>query len=260
MAAAYDQYDYQSYWEGREYEHKCEVLVIKELLAKIPKIAKILDIGCGYGRLAPYYLHRAKKIVLTDPSSKNLKVAQHNIEELKDYKNKVFFRQSTLENLPKRIKTKQFDLVLLIRVMHHLENPEKSLITINKLLSDRGYLIIEFANKLHWKAVFKNIIHGNFTFPLEIFPTDIRSKKNIKKKTLPFKNYHPEIIKELLTNNKFEILEMRSVSNVRSPIIKKYLPLSVLMSIEEFFQKSLSFLQFGPSVFILAQKKGGIEN
>ena len=144
--------------------------------------------------------------------------------------------------------------------MHHLEDPEESLKIINRLLSEKGFLIIEFANKLHWKAMFKNLMCGNLTFPLEIFPTDIRSDKNVKKHTLPFKNYHPDLIKELLKTAKFEIVEMRSVSNVRSPIIKKYLPLEALMPIEKFFQKSLSFLQFGPSVFILAQKKGEIEN
>ena len=83
MAAYYDSYNYSSYWHGRDYEHESEVLAIKSYLAKIPKIEKVLDIGCGYGRLAPVYVYRAKKIVLADPSRKLLSEAKKRIASIK---------------------------------------------------------------------------------------------------------------------------------------------------------------------------------
>lgn len=81
MSAAYDSYDYFSYWQGREYEHKSEVVALKAFLHHIKKINKILEIGAGFGRLSPTYAFRAKKIILTDPSSKTLKYSQRYFQK-----------------------------------------------------------------------------------------------------------------------------------------------------------------------------------
>lgn len=252
MPAAYDTYDYPSYWKGREYEHLSEVLAIKSFLDKIPKIGRVLEIGAGYGRLAPTYFFRSKKIILSDPSAKLLKIARQNLKNHKGVK----FIQSKLENLPRKIKPESVDLVLLVRVMHHLENPQQAFDVVNKLLKKRAYFVLEFANKYHFKARCIEFIRGNFTYPLDIFPKDKRSKKSIKEGVLPFYNYHPDIIKEMLKNSGFKIISQRSVSNIRSTFIKSVLPSSILLSIEKCLQEPLSLINFGPSIFILAQKKG----
>jgi len=251
MPAAYDKYDYPSYWEGREYEHKSEEIALKAFLDKVPKIANILEIGCGYGRHTNTYVHRGKKIVLTDPCASLLAKARKRLAN----HNNITFTQLKLENLPKKFRKNSFDLIIMIRVMHHLENPKKTITSINHLLKPGGYLVIEFANKLHGKELVKNLLKGNLTFPLEIFPTDKRSVRNKKKGTLPFLNFHPDIIKEELTNQSFQIIETRSVSNIRSSFIKKNFPIELMLQTEKTFQKPLSKLNFGPSIFILAQKK-----
>ena len=51
MAAAYDNYDYPSYWQGREYEHQSDVIALKSLLDQIPAIRALLEVGvvaCGF--------------------------------------------------------------------------------------------------------------------------------------------------------------------------------------------------------------------
>jgi ubiquinone/menaquinone biosynthesis C-methylase UbiE len=250
MPAHYDYYDYPSYWEGREYEHNSEVAALREMLDKIPKIRSLIDIGGGYGRLTPVYLYRAKKIVLCDPSAKLLKTARDKFGKNKN----IHFVHSRLENLKKRFRANSFDVAVLIRVIHHLEDPNQALKVINKILKKRGYLIIEHANKGHFKAVITEMLKGNFTYPIDIFPKDIRCEKNIKKKTIPFINYHPDEIKKLLLENGFEIIERRSVSNFRSNFLKRILPFELLISIEKKSQKVLEKLNFGPSIFILARK------
>jgi hypothetical protein len=89
---------------------------------------------------------------------------------------------------------------------------------------------------------------------LDIFPKDIC--KNKRKNTLPFVNYHPDIIAELLEKEGFNIIEKRSVSNIRSPFAKKIFTTDMCLFIEKYVQRFLSFVNFGPSIFILAQKKG----
>jgi len=251
MPAAYDTYDYPSYWKGREYEHSSEIIAIKEFLAKIPRIHKVLDLGCGYARLTPSYRFRADKLTLVDPSSKLLKIAK------KRFNNKnTRFIQAKIENITKKIKSGSMDLVIFVRVLHHIEDIDKVFESINRLLSKNGYLILEFANKRHFKALTQELFKGNFTFLLDIFPKDIRSKVAIRKKTLPFINYHPDKIKEILTSHGFRIIETRSVSNIRSPFLKRVIPLETLLDLEKKLQKPLAKVLFGPSVFVLSQKIG----
>ena len=62
MPATYDNYDYPAYWKGREYEHSSEFLAIKEILLKIPKVDRSIEIGAGFGRLLPIYQFRVKRL------------------------------------------------------------------------------------------------------------------------------------------------------------------------------------------------------
>ena len=250
MSAHYDTYDYPSYWKEREYEHNSETIAIKSFLNKIPKIQTLIELGAGYGRLTPSYIFRAKKIILVDSSLKLIKIARENIKN-----KKVIFIQSRIENVGKKIKKESCDLVVLVRVLHHIEDVNLVFSIINQILKHGGYFILEFANKRNLKATIRNFIKGDFTFPLEIFPKDLRCKKNIKKGTIPFKNYHPDSIKKLLAENKFKIIEVLSVSNFRSPFLKRILSLNTCLYLEKFLQKPLARFYFGPSIFILAKKQ-----
>lgn len=253
MSAAYDTYDYPSYWLGREYEHYSEVSAIKAYLQKISKVRNILEVGAGYGRLAKIYLYRGKKVILSDPSSKLLAIAR---DELKDSKNReIKFIHSSLENLPNKIKAGNINLIICVRVLHHLKDINNAFSIMNKLLSKRGYLILEFPNKSHFKATVTEFLKGNLTFPLDIFPKDIRSRRNIQKNTLPFVNYHPDDIVKKLEDSGYEIIETRSISNIRFSFLKKIMPLEALLACERFLQKPFAKIRFGPSMFILARKR-----
>lgn len=254
MPAAYDNYDYPAYWNGREYEHYSEFLAIKKLLQRIKNVSSTIEIGAGYGRLLPAYKFRSKKSLITDPSAKLISKARRKYSKSKN----IYFAQSTLENLDIKKYKNKFDLLIMVRVLHHISDIDNAFRIINKLLKDKGYLILEFPNKNHLKANIKQFLKGDFTYPLEIFPIDIRSKRHVKAKTLPFVNYHPDQIRSKIEEFGFEIIEMRSVSNVRSSFVKRFFPLSLLLDIESFLQVPFSKLYFGPSFFVLARKKSSI--
>lgn len=250
MPAAYDTYDYESYWEGREYEHKAEIEAIKDFLGKIPKITKILEVGAGFGRLVPTYAHRAKKLIISDPSASLLKEARTNLEKFKPR-----FIHAGYDTLAGKLRAKTIDLVILVRVLHHIDDPKDCFEVVNRLLDDRGYFILEFPNKSHFKAELKEFFRGNITYPIDIFTKDVRSEKSKKKRTIPFNNYHPDKIEHMLEETGFEILEKRSVSNFRNPFLKKTFPINFVLGIEKLLQAPLAWLNFGPSIFILARKK-----
>src|SRR3990172_5309997 len=135
MAAHYDTYDYPSYWIGREYEHESEVLALKSLLDKIRKIDTILEIGSGFGRLTPTYLYRARKIILFDPSSKLLGLSR---ETFKDKKN-IKYIDSGVANLPERVAKESVDRIILVTVLHHLEDLDNFFDGSKRLLKKNGY-------------------------------------------------------------------------------------------------------------------------
>jgi ubiquinone/menaquinone biosynthesis C-methylase UbiE len=246
MPAAYDKYDYPQYWEGRKYEHESEILAMKAFVSKIKKLDKIVEIGSGYGRLVPSYEYRAKRVILVDPSSKLLKIARKNFDN-KKYK----FIHSKLENMGNKVKVNSVDLVILVRVLHHIEDIDEAFRKINKLLKNGGYFILEYPNKKHIKAIVMEFLKGNLTFAFDIFPKDRQSDKSC---CLPFKNYHPDVIKEKLNINNFKVIQRRSVSNIRNDYIKRLFPLEVLIAAEKLLQIPLSFINFGPSVMILSKK------
>lgn len=250
MAVAYDSFNYPSYWLDREYEHKSELIVLSAFLNKIHKIDTIVDIGCGFGRLFLNYSFRAKKIILTDPSIRLLKIAKDTFRKRKN----IVYKVSTLQGLPKKIG-KKADLAIMVRVIHHIDNANLAFKALNTIIAKGGYLILEFANKRHAKAVIKSFIKGNFGPAGNYETADIRSIKSKSGNTLPFLNYHPEIIGKLLATHGFEVIDKRSVSNFRSPLVKSMIPLNLLLLLEKLLQKPLAFFDFGPSIFVLAKKR-----
>lgn len=253
MAAAYDDYDYPSYWENRSYEHASEVTAIGRFFEQIGDNKSVLDIGAGYGRLAKVYDKFSKRITLVDPSSEILKKAK---VYLNGACKKTNFVRSTLQNLGDKIKKEKYDVVVLVRVMHHIKDPALAIKIASRYLPRGGYIILEFANKMHGKAIVTNFLNGNFTFPLDISPIDKRSKKNIRRHSILFLNHHPDVIEKCLDDNGFRIVNRLSVSNIRSCFVKERVPLAILTALENYIQKPLARINFGPSIFILAQKKG----
>lgn len=251
MAAAYDTYDYPSYWIGREYENESDMTAIRAFVDKIPQITTAVEIGAGFGRLVPSFLYRSKKIILIDPSARLLKLARKNFKD-----KRINFIHVGIENITKKTTKKSADLVILVRVIHHLENIDEVLEASRDLLKDNGYLILEFANKCHIKARITQFLKGNFTFSIDIHPHDITSGRAKKQKTLPFLNFHPDYIDKKLKDFEFSTVEKRSVSNIRSPFVKKFFPINTLISLEKYLQKPLAKINFGPSIFILARKIG----
>lgn len=246
--AYYDGFNYQEYWVNREYEDQAEKLAIKKFLKEIPQRDSLIDIGAGFGRHASVYGPVFKKCFLIDPSKDLLAQAKKN---LKSYSN-LTFKVGMLEKLP--VDSGSFDAALVVRVIHHLEKPEKAFREIYRVLKPGGFLILEFANKIHFRARIRALLRGSFTFASDFSPQEQRSSENIKAGKIVFLNHHPEKIKECLKKASFGVVEVLSVSNFRLPVLKKLIPSPLLLFLGSLVQKPLAKISFGPSLFVLAQK------
>lgn len=240
-------FDYQEYWQNREYENRTEQIAIKKLLDLIPnkKNKSLIDIGAGFGRLCPLYSPLFKKCLLVEPSGKGLEQAK---EFCSSFKN-ITYQQAFIEHLP--IPDNSFDVALIIRVSHHLSDIQEMIKEIKRILKPGGFAIMEYANKIHFKNLLEAFFHLDWEFFTSHQPVSLRSSN----RRAYFYNYHPNQIRTLAFSQGFTILKRYSVSNFRNPFLKKVLPLSVMLFLEKTFEPLATWLRFGPSIIGLAQKE-----
>jgi len=72
----YEGFDYESFWDepGRRHLDALEHRVVAELLPARGR--RILDLGCGFGRLTDVYVERFDEVVLVDLARSQLEVAR----------------------------------------------------------------------------------------------------------------------------------------------------------------------------------------
>ncbi len=249
MSIDYNLIDYSSYWQGRQYEAEAEKIALQKLFSFLPKKRQktILEIGAGFGRLANFYAPLFKNVILIEPSEKLLKEAKEN---LADQKNIVFLLGKG-EALPQ--ESHSIDVALMVRVSHHLNDLNLVLGEINRVLKPNGFLILEFANKIHFKARIRALARGNFSFSKNLVPQDQR-RQSKNDPQIVFLNHHPRVVLKTLSKNSFKVKKILSVSNFRSPFLKKVIPQRWLLFLEKNTQDFLAPFWFGPSIFILAKK------
>lgn len=239
-----DNYNYLDYWDGRDYENDAEEMAIKRLL-RGKHFKNVVDIGGGYGRLCILLENYGDRVTLAEPSKVNLKIAE---DYLKDHPkiNKKLMQADSLD-----FKDGSVDLFTMIRVMHHIPEPSKEFSELYRALSADGRIILEFANYAHFRNRIKHVGKGK----LSEEPVDIRSVENRRKEEIAFVNHNPKTIIRQLNKAGFEVEKILSVSNLRSPGLKKIVPKGVMLGLEKVMQPTLSRAYFGPSIFLLLKKK-----
>lgn len=237
-------HNYLHYWEGRDYENAAEVVAIKRFL-KGKKFKHAVDIGGGYGRLSVLLSEYADKVTLAEPSQQQLDIAK---DFLKDYPQ---IDRQIMQADELKFGDKAVDLIMMIRVMHHLPDPSASFKEIARALTDDGYFLLEIANYSHAQNRVKHALKFQ-KMPTQ--PVDIRSAENRKDDEIAFVNHNPKTVIKQLAHAGFTVEKTLSVSNLRSPGLKKIVPESIMLSLEKAMQKPLAKTYFGPSTFMLIKK------
>ncbi|QQR93629.1 class I SAM-dependent methyltransferase [bacterium] len=232
-------YDYQTYWEGRFYENMVEQDYLDSLLPYYSARNKIIvDVGGSFGRLDDTTSKYFKKRIILDYSLLNLQ----------NCKSDAILVQADAYAMP--FLDSVVDLILTVRVSHHLQDQAKFLQEVYRVLSLDGIFVYEVANKFHFKAILKNMFRLNFKF----FKKEPIQQTAGAGKTF-FQNYPISYILDIARNAGFELIEKRSIENFRSG------PKGFSQKRPEFWMKLdkvLSFffdsLNFGPSIYLVLRK------
>lgn len=237
-------HNYLRYWDGREYEHAAEEIAIRRLL-RGRHFKKAVDVGGGYGRLCVLLEEYADHVTLAEPSQQQLDIAADFLKDHPEIDRKL------LQAGDLKFKDGSIDLLTMIRVMHHLPDPSEEFNEIARVLGTDGYAIVEVANYIHARNRLRHIIKLQ---KLPVKPVDIRSAPNKKSDEIPFVNHNPHTVIRQLQHAGLEVAATLSVSNLRSPGLKKVLPRSMMLGVERLVQRPLANMYFGPSVFFLVRK------
>ena len=232
-------FSYPDFWSKRTYEHEAELMAIRKLLG-VKKFTRVVDIGGGFGRLVSLLSSYTQAVVLVEPSEKQRAIANRLASK------KLSIQDGSASHTG--LKDAYCDLVVMVRVMHHLVNPKECFVEVKRVLKPEGYFVLEFANSLNAKS---RIRYGARLKRVPLNPVRVTSSGNVD---VPFVNHHPRTVYDLLTQQGFVIEKVISVSNVRSPLLKKLLPIHLLLHIERVAQHTLGRTHFGPSIFVLARR------
>lgn len=234
----YSNFDYKTeYWikANRNYENRCEQDLLRRLLDALPPIDCLVDVGGGFGRLAPIYMPRSKVPVLVDFALHQLLDARRTHSGMLNCVNANFYY------LP--FQTNSIDVAITVRTLHHVVDLPAFIQEIGRIVKPGGHFVFEIPNQRHAVQILRYLLRRDTRNPF-------LNKPIIRGET--FYNYHPRYVSELLTQNGFQINQMISTSFFRSSLLKRFVPVEALVRLDQILQRLFSRVWLTPSIFCSA--------
>jgi len=221
------------FWEGqgREYEDRAERIALTKLLP--PQGRRLIEIGAGYGRLASLY-QGYDEVLLLDYALSQLQQARQQLAN-----DRFCYIAADLYNTP--LVDCCVDAAVMVRVMHHVQDPLAALNEIARILSPDGAFILEYANKRNLKAVLRYLLRRQEWNPFALQPVEFVH--------LNF-DFHPAYMESQLREAGFGLEEQLAVSTFRLPLLKRLVPTSLLAGLDGLLQRPSAGLKLAPSLFL----------
>ncbi|MES2527223.1 MAG: bifunctional 2-polyprenyl-6-hydroxyphenol methylase/3-demethylubiquinol 3-O-methyltransferase UbiG [Bdellovibrionota bacterium] len=122
------------------------------ILERIEGKAEVLDVGCGAGFLANEFADKGFAVTGVDLSGESLKVAQNY-----DKTGSVKYLEADALHLP--FPDQSFDVVTCMDFLEHVENPEKYIKEISRVLRPQGLFFFHTFNRnpISWLFIIKSV-------------------------------------------------------------------------------------------------------
>ncbi len=237
----YEGSDYQtSFWEegGRAYEDAVEEVALRRLLP--PGGKRLVELGAGAGRNTPRY-QGFEQVTLVDFSRTQLEQARWRLGEDPRYR----YVAADVYHLP--FAPGLFDAATMIRTLHHMAEPRLALGQVRRVLQSRAAFILEYANKQNLKAVLRYALRRQNWNPFSPEPVEFAALNY---------DFHPSTVRTWLRLSGFAVRRQLTVSHYRIGLLKKLIPLRLLVWMDSVAQLSGDLWQLSPSVFVLTSAVG----
>ncbi|MGQ9871731.1 class I SAM-dependent methyltransferase [Leptodesmis sp.] len=130
---------------------------LKHLSTPTPRF---LDVGCGNGR----YLRMLYQLGVPKDYLYGVEMNDRQIEQLKADGFHGYYGR--IEDVEEQLPAASFDLIVLLQVLEHVENPRQMMASLTKLLAPGGILIVETPNTKSWDAkLFRRGYWGGYHIP-----------------------------------------------------------------------------------------------
>ena len=234
----YEGSDYRTrFWEGqgRSYEDQVERIALRRLMPATG--STLLEIGAGYGRLADEY-RGYERVVLFDYSRSLLREAQGHLKN----DPRFLFVAGNWYKMP--FVAGLFETLVQIRTIHHAADVPALMAQLARIARPHGQYILEFANKKNLKAIFRYLLRRQNWSPFTPEPIEFA--------TLNF-DFQTNWIRQQLSQAGFKPGQMLTTSHYRIPLLKKIIPMSLLVQLDSLAQWTGNWWQLSPSVFVYNQ-------
>lgn len=182
----YEGIEYKEFWKGlqRRKLDELEHAIVRDLLPVSGR--RIIDIGCGYGRLANCYIDRFQQVVMLDGSMSLLHQA------FEQTGGRAIYIAGDVTHLP--FRPASFDTVLMIRVFHHIPDSQTCLSELHRILCNDGKFVFSYRNKQNALRTMQWLVHRNTDNPFTRDPAGVGS-------TLI--SHHPTAVHRMLLESGF---------------------------------------------------------
>lgn len=226
------------FWgQGRAYEDGAERVALRRLLP--PTGCRLVEIGAGYGRLAPLYGGYGE-VVFFDYALSQLQQARALWGQAgPGGQPRYVYVAGDFYNLP--FSHGLFDTVVVVRTLHHAADVPSVLQGVVRVLAPDGALVLEFANKRNLKAILRYWLGRQEWSPFDREPVEF-AKLNF--------DFHPAWVRERLAEAGLSARRIRTVSHLRIGLLKRVIPAPMLVVLDRLLQPTGAWCQLSPSVFV----------
>lgn len=227
------------FWEGtgRDYEDRVERIAIRRLLP--PTGQRLLELGAGFGRLTPLF-KGYEQVVLLDYSRSQLEFARQQYGD-----DGFLYVAANIYEMP--FAPGVFGAATMVRVLHHLQDPQAALQAVRGVMHREGVFLLEFANKQNLKAILRWALRRQPWNPFTHEPVEF-ARLNY--------DFHPAYVRKTLAGAGFEAGRMLTVSHFRLGLLKRIVPPGVLAALDSAAQLTGNWWQLSPSVFVCCRAAG----
>jgi SAM-dependent methyltransferase len=237
----YEGSEYQSqFWEqaDRAYEDRVEAVALHRLMPSGGR--RLLEVGAGAGRNTLRYPH-FDQLVLLDYSRTQLEQARRQLGDRQD----LVFVVGDAYRLP--FGPAAFDAATMIRTLHHMAEPAQALAQVAGVLVPGAEFVLEYASKRHLKAILRWGLRRQGWSPFDARAVEFAD--------LNF-DFHPDAVNGWLRQAGLVVERRLGVSFFRHPVLKRMVPLRVLVWGDALAQVPGGWWPITPSVFVRARRPG----